>query len=338
MKVINRFALVLLTLLASLFCTQANAAQGGSRGYALCSFAATYTPRHVNYGDERGEAWIDVVFFDDDDPIPTEREIQQAFADHIRAGSWAPWNPRYDNENVDCGINRNSAPGQGRRNEEEWEARFRSEGWSVRESGGIYWWDSRAGRAKELLIQNSDWRGRTQHRERGEAGTGESAPSQAGAGTESKAAQPGLSVRTPGRPFTDRPGADNLKPKCAGAAIGTDCWKEIASKPGCYVFFPNSNPKSTITSWSRSCSRGVADGNGTLSWTRENGSSEQHAGSISDGKQHGHWVVRWTGGNVRKGPFVNGKEQGPWVIRYADGRVFDISFANGQQDGPLRPR
>lgn len=137
---------------------------GNSDGYALCAFTATYTQEHHAYGDNRGGAWIDAVFFDEDDRIPPELEMQQAFADTIRAGEWAGWNPRYDNESVDCAINRNAAPGQGRSNEAEWEARFRSEGWNVAGIGGIYWWDSEAGRAGDLLIQNNDWRGPVNHR------------------------------------------------------------------------------------------------------------------------------------------------------------------------------
>ena len=130
-----------------------------ARGYALCAFTATYTPKHIDYGDEPGAAWIDSIYFFDGDPIPTEREMEDAFADYARAQNWSSWNPRYDNESVDCKINRNSVPGQARRNEKKWEAGYRSRGWKVHGVGGIYWWDSSAGHAKELLIQNRDWRG-----------------------------------------------------------------------------------------------------------------------------------------------------------------------------------
>lgn len=156
------FSLTVLILAAYL--TSVPLATGETkRGYALCAFTATYTPKHIDYGDERGAAWVDVVFFEGDDPIPTEREMEEAFADHVRAGRWVNWNPWYDNESVDCKINRNAERGQGRRNEKEWEARFRSEGWKVLGIGGIYWWNSKAGRSEKLLIQNSDWRGPVRH-------------------------------------------------------------------------------------------------------------------------------------------------------------------------------
>ena len=160
MKIRQFMVAISAVTLAGTFATPAAGA-----GYAVCAFYATLTPKHTDYGDHQGAAWIDVVFFDDDDPIPAQRALQQAFADHIRAGAWNKWNPSHDNETADCKINRNSAPGTGqaRSNQKEWRAQFRSAGWTARGSGGIYWWNSRAGHAKELLIQNSDWRGPIRH-------------------------------------------------------------------------------------------------------------------------------------------------------------------------------
>ena len=135
-----------------------------AKGYAVCAFTATLTPRHNDYGDYNGKAWVDVVYFDNDDLIPTERALQQAFADYVRAGDWSDWNPRFDNETVDCAIIRNAAPGQGGDNRREWEAQYKSGGWKVTGKGGIYWWDEDAGYAHDPLIQNGDWRGPTRHR------------------------------------------------------------------------------------------------------------------------------------------------------------------------------
>ena len=47
-------------------------------------------------------------------------------------------------------------------------------------------------------------------------------------------------------------------------------------------------------------------------------------GPYVDGKEHGHWVIRWSihwGGGVWEGPYVDGKWHGHWVERSADGTV-----------------
>ena len=56
-------------------------------------------------------------------------------------------------------------------------------------------------------------------------------------------------------------------------------------------------------------------------------------GPIVDGKEHGHWVLRFADGGVQEGPFVDGKKHGHWVLRVADGRVQEGPYVDGKQHG-----
>ena len=120
-----------------------------------------------------------------------------------------------------------------------------------------------------------------------------------------------------------------LDPKCVGAAKGTNCWKEVSSQPGCYVFYGNSDPDWAVT-WSGACSNGLAGGQGTLGWSTHTGKpSEQHIGTISDGRRTGHWVMRFSNGQVNEGPYMNGLRHGQWVFHFPSGEVLEAAFING---------
>ena len=89
------------------------------------------------------------------------------------------------------------------------------------------------------------------------------------------------------------PAADiALAPKCEGRAEGSECWKEIADKPGCHVWDDYYFPDQTVT-WSGSCSGGIAGGQGELVWTTNDVSMTIiETGSLSDGKRAGRWTIR----------------------------------------------
>ena len=89
--------------------------------------------------------------------------------------------------------------------------------------------------------------------------------------------------------------------------------------------------------WSGSCPDGIAAGQGTLTWSSDNGPIEVK-GTLSDGKQQGHTVVRLPNGTVEEGPYVDGKEHGHWVVRYADGSivgraVWEGPYVDGKKHG-----
>ncbi|MCY4500508.1 MAG: hypothetical protein OXE57_02980 [Alphaproteobacteria bacterium] len=150
-----------------------------------------------------------------------------------------------------------------------------------------------------------------------------------------------------------RDAAAGPSPKCAGMSKGFECWRELANRPGCYVFDSAYGPGRTT--WSGACEGGVAVGDGTLGWESSHVSIEatglfvsgkEHGhwvlrfdngavweGHFVDGKEHGHWVWREADGTVREGPYVDGKEHGQWVIRRADGGVWEGPYVDGQWHG-----
>ena len=120
----------------------------------------------------------------------------------------------------------------------------------------------------------------------------------------------------------------SLKPKCAAPPEGTSRWKAVANKPGCRVWVNCYVPDQTVT-WSGTCSGGFADGQGTLKL-----SSSAETGTLSNGKRHGRWVLRFASGQVEEGPFVDGKRHGRWVVRAVKGTVGEGRFVDGEMRGP----
>ncbi len=136
-------------------------------------------------------------------------------------------------------------------------------------------------------------------------------------------------------------------PECTPEREGSECWMELASHPGCYVWNFDPRPDETAT-WTGECSSGFAQGPGTLIWTYREGSQEHQAsrrfgrphgesviqyreGGVSEGpsrfgKRHGRWVLRFASGQVEEGPYMDGEKTGHWILRFTDTR--------GTQEGP----
>ena len=123
--------------------------------------------------------------------------------------------------------------------------------------------------------------------------------------------------------------AVSLKPKCAVPPKGTPRWKDVANKPRCRVWVNCYVPGRTVT-WSGTCSGGFADGQGTL---KSSSSEGEETGTLSNGKMHGRWVLRFASGQVEEGPFVDGKRDGSWVVRSVKGTVGEGLFVDGEMHG-----
>ena len=128
-----------------------------------------------------------------------------------------------------------------------------------------------------------------------------------------------------------RPSGISAGQTCAGQAEGAECWKELASHPGCHVWDDHYYADQTVT-WTGGCSGGLASGTGTLKRVRGSEANE-HSGLLQDGKRHGRWVVRFASGTVLEGPYVDGKRHGRWVERRSDGDVAEGSYVDGKLHG-----
>lgn len=96
---------------------------------------------------------------------------------------------------------------------------------------------------------------------------------------------------------------------CEGKPARSQCWMELQSHPGCYVW--NAFLLDGMTaSWEGSCLDQKAEGSGTLTFAW-------------DGKSQ-----------VGMGSLVGGKADGGWVLHHADGRVEEVTYENGKMSNP----
>ena len=117
-------------------------------------------------------------------------------------------------------------------------------------------------------------------------------------------------------------GTDDARPE--------GCWLALAAPTDCVLWWDRGAPRPSETvSWSGACDDTLrASGWGTLKWRDLN-----QSGELVEGKKHGQWVERHTGGGVREGPYVDGERHGHWVERSADGNVFQGPYVKGEKQG-----
>lgn len=101
----------------------------------------------------------------------------------------------------------------------------------------------------------------------------------------------------------------DLAETCEGKPARSQCWMELQSHPGCYVW--NAFLLDGMTaSWEGSCLDQKAEGSGTLTFAW-------------DGKTQ-----------VGMGGLVGGMADGAWVLHHADGRVEEVTYENGKMSNP----
>ena len=88
---------------------------------------------------------------------------------------------------------------------------------------------------------------------------------------------------------------------CAGKPPRSQCWMELESHPGCFVWNAFLQEGMTAT-WSGECAGNVADGEGELLFV--------WAGKVQAGK----------------GSLVSGKPRGGWILNHADGRTENVTY------------
>ena len=124
------------------------------------------------------------------------------------------------------------------------------------------------------------------------------------------------------------------EPLCTGET-GSGCWMEVADQPGCHIWNPNPQSEETVT-WSGRCVDGKVSGKGRAVWRyREDGvsKSSRNEGSYLDGKSgDGHWVNRYSDGDVWEGPIVGGEYHGIWVERGSGGSVANCWWNDERAD------
>ena len=121
---------------------------------------------------------------------------------------------------------------------------------------------------------------------------------------------------------------------CAGQPAGAACWMELSGRPGCYAWNPFLAQTETgvTATWTGECRGGLTRGAGSLTWVWD-GNEQLNTGRFEDGKQHGHWVIRYADGGISEGPYVAGERHGRWVEHHSDGTVAEGLFVAGARHG-----
>ncbi len=126
--------------------------------------------------------------------------------------------------------------------------------------------------------------------------------------------------------------AISTEPKCSDIRgvmpWDTVCWRYLTQPSDCqvlllpYEFDPNNytnTPEGEELTWSGACERGVATGQGVITWTLGGDTVlASHTGQFVDGVRQGHWEEEFDlhadhYGRESKGPYVDGLRHGDWV-------------------------
>ena len=118
---------------------------------------------------------------------------------------------------------------------------------------------------------------------------------------------------------------------CEGKAEGAECWKQLSSHPGCYVWDNGLKAEQTV-SWTGACNGSVADGEGVLTWADPEDASV-YEGVLIGGKLHGRVSATQGNGTVSEGNYAAGQRVGRWRHVWADGTVVEGIMANGRVTG-----
>ena len=108
---------------------------------------------------------------------------------------------------------------------------------------------------------------------------------------------------------------------CSGLQSGA-CWMELENEPGCYVWQQEALVDSLSITWSGGCSKGLAQGKGTITiawshpWSRE--ARSLHEGEMENGKRTGYWELR-DPNFTERGEYWRGTRTGTWEISAPNG-------------------
>jgi len=120
----------------------------------------------------------------------------------------------------------------------------------------------------------------------------------------------------------------------AGYAHAGGRWETTTSD--CEVWIDDPHPEKTVT-WSGSCIKGKASGNGTLVWSFSlNGKriESRYDGRLRDGDMSGEAVYAWGNGNRYEGHFFEGlMEDDEATYSWANGNQYKGAFSKGEENG-----
>lgn len=101
---------------------------------------------------------------------------------------------------------------------------------------------------------------------------------------------------------------------------------------GCKVVDLYPDPSKSIA-WSGNCRDGLADGPGTLTWSRRGQPEGTQTATFAAGKAQGPAEVIWANGRAFKGQVKDGMAWGQGTYTWADGRRYEGEWADDRRSG-----
>lgn len=122
-----------------------------------------------------------------------------------------------------------------------------------------------------------------------------------------------------------------LLPVFAVAGAAAQTWVSDG-RTGCKVVDLYPDPSKSIA-WSGNCRDGLADGPGTLTWSRRGQPEGTQTATFVAGKAQGSAEVFWANGRVFKGQVKDGMAWGQGTYTWADGRRYEGEWADDRRSG-----
>ena len=125
---------------------------------------------------------------------------------------------------------------------------------------------------------------------------------------------------------------------CEGMPAGSSCWVKLTNHVECYVLNPSLAANQTAV-WTGKCSRGLAQGEGTIHWTRtysnDRKSTRRWSGRMQSGRLNGEWIAYYRDGSVwQRRQYKDGKQHGETIEYSEDGRIsVRMQYKDGKQHG-----
>jgi hypothetical protein len=121
-----------------------------------------------------------------------------------------------------------------------------------------------------------------------------------------------------------------MRPGQSQATTGAGTW--LADAKGCKLWDASPEPKETVT-WSGSCLKGKADGDGTAEWFVKGQRHERMTGRLTEGKPDGVVTLYdYATGYSYEGRLENGKPTGKVIVTTAQGKI-EGNFVAGKPSG-----
>ncbi len=105
-----------------------------------------------------------------------------------------------------------------------------------------------------------------------------------------------------------------------------------AEGTGCRIWNPYPDPGESVT-WSGGCRNGLAQGRGSLQWSKNGKKIDRFEGEFLDGKRNGQGIYSSRNGYRYEGAYRNDQRNGFGVVTYDSGARFEGQWRDNKANG-----